>query len=122
MSCFAANVSFLPTSARSLITGILAAGIVGWPAAGEEGTAIPNFSPDNRVGWVAGDPNGPTPIGDDFLPQPPGAGPGPVMSDKDHPYIDNRVAREKRLQATNRVARFCSPGRESSCASSTNAH
>ena len=109
MSCFAANVSFLRTSAHNLIAGILAAGIVGWPAVGEEGTAIPNFSPDSRIGWIAGDPNGPTPIGDDFLPQPPGAGPGPVMADKDHPYIDNRVAREKRLQATNRVADLSNP-------------
>jgi hypothetical protein len=68
MSCFASDASFLRTSAQSFIAGILAAVMFGWSAAGEEGAAIPNFSPDSRVGWIAGDPNGPTPIGDDFLP------------------------------------------------------
>jgi hypothetical protein len=110
MRYFASNARFLRTFAQSLIAGSVAAGMFGcWSAVGEEGTAIPNFSPDVRVGWLAGDPNGPTPIGDDFLPQPPGAGPGPVMSDKDHPYIDNRLAREKSLQPTNRVADLSNP-------------
>src|SRR6201993_3450838 len=88
MSCFASNAGPLRTFAQSLVGGILAAGMFGLSAVGEEGAATPNFSPDSRVGWIAGDPNGPTPIGDDFLPQPPGAGPGPVMSDKDNPYIN----------------------------------
>lgn len=92
-----------------LIVSALAATTLSWSAAAEESAAIPNFSPDSRVGWIAGDPKGPTPIGDDFLPQPPGAGPGPVMSDKDHPYIDNRVARERGIQATNRVADLSNP-------------
>jgi len=92
-----------------LVAGLLAAGMFGWSAVGEESAAIPNFSPDGRVGWIAGDQSGPTPIGDDFLPQPPGAGPGPVVFDKDHPYIDNRLAREKGLQATNRVADLSNP-------------
>ena len=109
MSCFPSSAGFLRTFAQSLTAGILAAGMSGWSAVGEDGAAIPNFSPDSRVGWIAGDQNGPTPIGDDFLPQPPGAGPGPVMADKDHPYIDNRLAREKGLQPTNRVADLSNP-------------
>jgi hypothetical protein len=109
MSFLASTPGLLRTPAQSLVAGILATAMFGWPAVGEEGAAIPNFSPDNRVGWIAGDPNGPMPIGDDFLPQPPGAGPGPIMSDKDHPYIDNRLAREKRLQPTNRVADLRNP-------------
>jgi hypothetical protein len=84
MSCFPSNARFLRAFAQ-LVTGLLAAGMFGWPAVGEESAAIPNFSPDGRVGWIAGDQSGPTPIGDDFLPQPPGAGPGPVVFDKDHP-------------------------------------
>jgi hypothetical protein len=109
MSCFASNARFPRIFAQSLIAGILAAGMFGWSAVGEEGATTPNFSLDSRIGWIAGDPNGPTPIGDDFLPQPPGAGLGPVMSDKDHPYIDNRLAREKHLQPTNRVADLSNP-------------
>jgi hypothetical protein len=112
MSCLVSNASFLRTSAQGLIAGvagIFAVWMFAWPAIGVESAAIPNFSPDNRVGWIAGDPKSPTPIGDDFLPQPPRAGPGPVMSDKDHPYIDNRLAREKHLQATNRVADLSNP-------------
>jgi len=85
---------------------IVATMLVG-PARAEEG--VPNFSPDNRTGWIAGDPNGPIPIGDDYLPQPPGAGPGPVVSDKDHPYIDNRVARLTGKQPNNRVADLSNP-------------
>jgi hypothetical protein len=85
---------------------IVATMLVG-PARAEEG--VPNFSPDNRTGWIAGDPNGPIPIGDDYLPQPPGVGPGPVVSDKDHPYIDNRVARLTGKQPNNRVADLSNP-------------
>jgi hypothetical protein len=70
---------------------------------------VPNFSPDNRTGWIAGDPNGPIPIGDDYLPQPPGAGPGPVVSDKDYPYVDNRVSRLTGKQPNNRVADLSNP-------------
>jgi hypothetical protein len=76
MSCFASNASLLRTSSQSLIAGFLAAGMFGRSTVAEEGAATPNFSPDSRIRWIAGDPNGPTSIGDDFLPQPPGAGPG----------------------------------------------
>jgi hypothetical protein len=53
--------------------------------------------------WMAA-ASGPIPIGGDYLPRPPGAGPGPVVSDKDHPYIDIRVARRTGEQPNNRVA------------------
>jgi hypothetical protein len=100
--------TYAPKAAPSpwMATVIVATMLVG-PARAEEG--VPNFSPDNRTGWIAGDPNGPIPIGDDYLPQPPGAGPGAVVSDKDHPYIDNRVARLTGKQPNNRVADVSNP-------------
>src|SRR5262245_5019677 len=45
------------------------------PAAAQQ--AQPVFSPDSRIGWQLGD--------DEFI-QPP-SGPGPVVSDKAHPYV-----------------------------------
>ena len=71
-----------PTS-RKLTAGMIAAAIAAWPAAGADNSAIPNFSPDSRAGWVAGVPDGVSPVGQDFL-QPP-SGPGPVTFDKAHP-------------------------------------
>src|SRR5260221_10817990 len=61
-----------------------------WPALAAENTTIPNFGMDSTVGWIAGVQGSDEPIGDDFLPPP--SGPGPVVSDKDHPYIDNAFA------------------------------
>jgi len=69
--------------------------------------AIPNFGMDSRVGWVAGVPDSNEPIGDDFLPPP--EGPGPVISDKDHPYIDNTYAARTNRQPTFHVADLSSP-------------
>jgi hypothetical protein len=92
---------------RNLIAGIFVAAALSWPAIGAESTAIPNFSPDSRTGWIAGVPDGETPIGDDFL-QPP-SGPGPVTFDRAHPYIDNRVARRLGKSSTNRVADLSNP-------------
>jgi hypothetical protein len=91
---------------RSLIAGIIAAATLSLPAIGAE-SSVPNFSPDSRTGWIAGVPDGETPIGDDFL-QPP-SGPGPVTFDKAHPYIDNRAARRSGKQSTNRVADLSNP-------------
>jgi len=91
---------------RSPIAGVFAAAMLGWPAIGAE-SAVPNFSPDSRTGWIAGVPDGETPIGDDFL-QPP-SGPGPVTFDKAHPYVDNRAARRSGKQSTNRVADLSNP-------------
>jgi hypothetical protein len=97
----------LKTSPSAWMAAVIVATMLVGPARAEEG--VPNFSRDNRTGWIAGDPNGPIPIGDDYLPQPPGAGPGPVVSDKDHPYIDNRVARRTGEQPNNRVADLSNP-------------
>ena len=77
------------TRLQSLIAGVVAAAL-SWPATGAESSAVPNFSPDSRTGWIAGVPDGETPIGDDFL-QPP-SGPGPVTFDRAYPFIDNRVS------------------------------
>jgi hypothetical protein len=90
-----------------LIAGIIAAATLNWPAIGAESAAVPNFSPDGRTGWIAGVPDGETPIGDDFL-QPP-SGPGPVTFDKTHPFIDNRASRRSGKSATNRVADLSNP-------------
>jgi hypothetical protein len=90
-----------------LVAGITAAAVLIGPALGAESTAIPNFSPDSLTGWIAGVPGSAEPIGDDFLAPP--TGPGPVMSEKAHPYIDNQRARLNGLQPTNRVADLSNP-------------
>jgi hypothetical protein len=90
-----------PTS-RKLAAGAVAAALLAWPAAGADNTKIPNFSPDSRTGWVAGVPDGVSPIGQDFL-QPP-SGPGPVTFDRAHPYVDSAIARKTGAQPTLRIA------------------
>jgi hypothetical protein len=97
----------LNAASRSLIAGVIAAAMLIRPAVGADSTAIPNFSPDSRTGWIAGVPDGETPIGDDFLAPP--SGPGPVTFDKAHPYIDNQLARRTGKQPTNRVADLSNP-------------
>jgi hypothetical protein len=76
------------------------------PASAAENT-IPNFGMDSRVGWIAGVQDSDEPIGDDFLPPP--EGPGPVVSEKDHPYIDNAFAARTGRQPTFHVADLASP-------------
>ena len=76
------------------------------PASAAE-NAIPNFGMDSTIGWVAGVPKSNEPIGDAFLPPP--EGPGPVVSDKDHPYIDNTYATRTGGQPTFHVADLASP-------------
>jgi hypothetical protein len=98
---FAVNPTF-----QTLLAGIAVAMLI-WPASGAESTSIPNFSPDSHTGWIAGLPDGETPIGDDFLPPP--SGPGPVTFDKAHPYIDNQLARRTGKQPSNRVADLTNP-------------
>src|SRR5258705_4796676 len=78
-----------------------------WPALAAENAPIPNFGMDSKVGWVAGVPMSDEPIGDDFLR--PANGPGPVISDKDHPYIDNQFAVRTGKQPTFHVADLNSP-------------
>jgi hypothetical protein len=78
-----------------------------WPAAAADNSAIPNFSPDSRTGWVAGVPDGVSPVGRDFL-QPP-SGPGPVTFDKAHPYVDTAISRKTGAQPTLRIADLSNP-------------
>src|SRR4051812_43210102 len=78
-----------------------------WPAAAADNPPIPNFGMDPTVGWVAGVPGSEEPIGDDFLPPP--SGPGPVVSDREHPYIDNTFATRTGRQPTFHVADLDSP-------------
>src|SRR5260370_38962305 len=90
-----------PGIPRSLLAGVIAAATLSSPAIAEN-TAIPNFMPDSRVGWIAGVPDSETPIGDEFL-QPP-SGPGPVTFDRAHPFIATRASRQSGKSAPNRVA------------------
>jgi hypothetical protein len=85
----------------------LASALALWPAVAADTPSIPNFGMDATVGWVAGVQNSDEPIGDDFLPPP--SGPGPVVSDKDHPYIDNAYATRAGKQPTFHVADLDSP-------------
>jgi hypothetical protein len=78
-----------------------------WPAAAAQDARIPNFGMDARIGWVAGVPESNEPIGDDFLPPP--DGPGPVISDPAHPYIDNTYATRTGQQPTFHVADLTNP-------------
>jgi len=68
-----------------LKAGLLCAGIALIPAFGAQGAgeSAPIFAPDVMTAWV---PDRPT--GDDYLP-PLDGGPGPVVSEKDHPYVPN---------------------------------
>ena len=102
MCHFASNAK-----SRGLIVSVLIATMLIGPAVAADSTAVPNFSPDSRTGWIAGVPEGETPIGDDFL-QPP-SGPGPVTFDRAHPFVDNRLARQSGKQPTNRVADLSNP-------------
>jgi len=65
-------------------------------AATSAGT-IPNFAPDGSTAWVPS-----RPAGDEFLP--PESGPGPVISEKGHPYTPNGQG-----QSTFRVADLSNP-------------
>src|SRR5271169_750975 len=63
----------------------------------ERGTSVPNFAPDSNTAWTSD-----RPASDDFLP--PSSGPGPVVSDKAHPYVPNGQG-----QSTYRVADLTNP-------------
>jgi hypothetical protein len=99
---------FAPNAwSQSLVAGVIAVAMLVWPAIGAQTAAVPDFSPDSRTGWIAGDPDGENPIGQEFL-QPP-SGPGPVTFDKAHPYLDTRAASRAGAQPTLRVADLSNP-------------
>jgi hypothetical protein len=85
---------------RSLIAGGILAGLIGAaPAAmAQQKTAPPNFSPNNDVGWLGANGNGPG-----FSPVP-GQLP-PVGDDPAHPFVPNGGRR----QATYRIADLTNP-------------
>src|ERR1700688_3167109 len=58
---------------------------------------VPAFAPDSSTAWTSDRPKS-----DDFLPPP--SGPGPVLSDKAHPYVPNGQG-----QPTYRIADLTNP-------------
>jgi hypothetical protein len=98
-------------TSRNLIAGVILGmvlpSVLACPASAAEGTAIPNFAPDSRTGWVAGVPDGVNPVGQEFLPPP--SGPGPVTFDPAHPYFDTVAARRAGRTPTLRVADLSNP-------------
>jgi hypothetical protein len=78
-----------------VIAGFLFAGSAPWPTLAAE--AVPNFNPDGSTAWTSDRPKS-----DDFLPPP--SGPGPVLSDKAHPYVPNGQG-----QSTYRIADLTNP-------------
>jgi hypothetical protein len=73
-------------SAGAVLSVFVCASALLWPplvalAAGQD-AVVPNFGPNSDTAWIPA-----RPAGDDFIP--PESGPGPVMSEKDHPYIPN---------------------------------
>jgi len=87
------------TRTPAIAGSVLAAAL--WPALGAsaagEGAGF-NLAPDATTAWITGRLDG-----DDFLPPP--SGQGPVMSDKNHPYIPNGLGR----QPSYRVADLSNP-------------
>src|SRR6267142_2768918 len=84
-------------AASTLFAGLLWASTA-MPALGAGTSGGFDLAPDTATAWVAD-----RLTGDDFLPPP--NGPGPVMSDHDHPYIPNGGGR----QPTYRVADLSNP-------------
>jgi hypothetical protein len=98
------------TRAKRLLctaAGLFFSAVAMWPAFPAQDSRIPNFSPDSVTGWIAGDPNGENPIGQDFIS--PESGPGPVSNDKAHPHVDDGAARRDGKQPTYRVADLTNP-------------
>src|SRR4051794_9225700 len=76
-------------------------------SAAAQSPAIPDFGGKSNAGWLAGVPEGISPTGQDNLP--PESGPGPVVFDKAHPFIDDAAARRDGTQPTYRVADLSNP-------------
>ena len=67
---------------KGIFAGIVGACIALWPALAADvpgSGAVPNFGPNSATAWIPA-----RPAGDDFIP--PESGPGPVMSEKAHPF------------------------------------
>jgi hypothetical protein len=92
---------------RAVAATALCAALATIPATAADKGAIPIFSPNSTIGWIAGVPESDAPIGQEFLP--PRSGPGPVTFDKAHPYVDDGLARRRNIQPTFRVADVSNP-------------
>jgi len=93
---------------RGLLIAIGSVLCVFGAAGAAQDSIIPNFAPDSVSGWIAGDPNGANPVGQDFIP--PESGPGPVTNDPAHPHVDDGAARRAGgTQPTFRVADVSNP-------------
>ena len=79
------------------VVGLFLMGAMVPAFAAEQGGSVPNFGPDGNTAWVPD-----RPAGDDFLPLP--SGPGPVTSERGHPYVPNGQG-----QSTFRVADLSNP-------------
>jgi hypothetical protein len=68
----------------SAVLAIFAYGIaaISQSKAAGQAAAVPNFGPNSDTAWIPA-----RPAGDDFIM--PESGPGPVMSEKNHPYVPN---------------------------------
>jgi hypothetical protein len=84
-------------SSVCISAGLLCATALPLLAAEGKNGSIPNFVPDSSTAWTSDRPQS-----DDFLP--PSSGPGPVLSDKAHPYIPNGQG-----QPTYRIADLTNP-------------
>jgi hypothetical protein len=100
------TMGFASVKSQGLAAGLISAVMLIGPSLAAEST-VPAFGPDSRVGWVAGVPDGVSPVGQDFL-QPP-SGPGPVTFDKARPYLDAAASRRAGAQPTLRVADLSNP-------------
>jgi hypothetical protein len=89
-------------SVTGALAGLLGAGAALWfaPVAAQQKSAVPDFTQGSDGAWLM--------IGDELLP-PPSGGPGPITFDKNHPYVDNRAARQTKSQPTYRVADLTNP-------------
>ncbi|HXJ00223.1 MAG TPA: hypothetical protein VNH44_03305 [Micropepsaceae bacterium] len=83
---------------NAFLAGLLCATATSALASEARTAGVPDFSA-NGVSWEAESM--------EFIPPP--SGPGPVGSDKAHPYISNQVARARGVQPTFRVADLSNP-------------
>ena len=86
-------------SSLCITAGMICVLAAPWPALAEgaKQDRVPDFGPDPNTAWTSD-----RPTSDDFLP--PSGGPGPVLSDKAHPYVPNGQG-----QPTYRIADLTNP-------------
>ncbi len=92
------NASMSKLSKAGISGALLCVGIALSPSIAAAPSVVPDFF-SNDVSWEA--------VSSEFMP--PLSGPGPVASDKAHPYISNQAARETGRPASFRVADLSNP-------------